>query len=463
MFQTISSYIPQDMDLTERSRVLDIRKRILEGTFYDQLPFEFHQERTSGGDYIPLRQRRPSVRYGLPRMVVEDSVALLFSDGHFPTFESSDAEVRSVLSTLSRESRLNSIMIEAAIRGSIGSAAILLRILSGRPFFSLLDTTYLTPEWNPEEPDQIALVTERYKVAGKTLLAQGYDDIEAAQTYWFMRRWDTMTETWFMPLPVGGDEAATVDQSRTITHRLGFVPIVWIKNLPGGTSPDGACTFSSAIDTSIEIDYQLSQAGRGLKYSSDPTLLIKEPAGIDGPIIKGAGNALILSEQGDARLLEIGGTASAAVIEYVRILREFALETMHGNRASADRISAAQSGRALELMNQSLVWLADNLRISYGDGGILELAKMLLRAGNIYRLKIGGRYIPQFDPQTPIWLVWPPWYEASAEDRHLDAQSLTMLTNVSLLSREAAARRVAATYDLDLPGNAILKNRPEQL
>ena len=62
----------------------------------------------------------------------------------------------------------------------------------------------------------------------------------------------------------------------------------------------------------------------GLKYSSDPTLLLKDPALPDGELIRGAGNALIVSEKGDARLLEIGGTASAAVIEYVRILRELA-------------------------------------------------------------------------------------------------------------------------------------------
>jgi len=37
-----------------------------------------------------------------------------------------------------------------------------------------------------------------------------------------------------------------------------------------------------------------------------------------------------VSEKGDARLLEIGGTAAAAVIEYVRTLRELALEGIHG-------------------------------------------------------------------------------------------------------------------------------------
>ena len=91
--------------------------------------------------------------------------------------------------------------------------------------------------------------------------------------------------------------------------------------------------------------------------------------------MRGGGNALVVSEKGDARLLEIDGTASAAVIEYVRVLREMALEAVHGNRASPERLSAAQSGRAMEMMNQGLVWLADNLRVSYGDA-VLKLARM---------------------------------------------------------------------------------------
>ena len=159
-----------------------------------------------------------------------------------------------------------------------------------------------------------------------------------------------------------------------------------------------------AIETQIEIDYQLSQAGRGLKYSSDPTLLIKEPATTDSEIIKGAGNALVVSEKGDAKLLEIGGTASAAVIEYVRTLRELALESVHGNRANADRLTAAQSGRALELMNQGLIWLADNLRISYGEGALLSLARMVLRASQIYRLRAMGRELPAMDPVARLSL-----------------------------------------------------------
>ena len=39
-----------------------------------------------------------------------------------------------------------------------------------------------------------------------------------------------------------------------------------------------------------------------------------------------------------------------------------------------------KDGRALELMNQGLVWLADNLRVSYGNG-LLRLARMVTAPG----------------------------------------------------------------------------------
>ena len=57
MFRTICDQIPLDPALPARTRMLDIRKRVLNGTLYDVLPYEFHEERTPGGEYIPLRAR----------------------------------------------------------------------------------------------------------------------------------------------------------------------------------------------------------------------------------------------------------------------------------------------------------------------------------------------------------------------------------------------------------------------
>ena len=153
-------------------------------------------------------------------------------------------------------------MTEAAIRGSIGSSAILLRVLKGRVFFQVLNTMYLTPWWSPEEPDTLTRVVERYKVSGRLLASIGYELANVDGEFWFQRCWDSDMETWFDPVPLGAETAPRVDEVRSVRHGLGFVPIVWIRNLPGpsssGAGCDGACTFRAAVETQIEIDYQLS-------------------------------------------------------------------------------------------------------------------------------------------------------------------------------------------------------------
>ena len=453
MFDTIRELIPRDPDYPARAWTLDTLARVINGQLYDVLPYDFHDERGPAGEYIPLRRRRPSVRYPLCRVVVEDSVALLFSEGHFPTIDCPDRDAHLALSQIMRDARLNLIMTEAAIRGSIGSVAILMRVLNGRIFFQVLDTAYLNPIRDPEEPDALLSITERYKVSGAQLAANGYDIGDPGGDYWFQRTWDTMAETWYMPFRNSQETPPEIDQVRTVRHGLGFVPVVWIRNLPGfsstGDPNDGACTFRAAIESQIEIDYQLSQAGRGLKYSSDPTLLLKEPIGGESDIIKGAGNALIVGEKGDARLLEIGGTAAAAVIEYVRTLRELALESVHGNRASPERLTAAQSGRALEMMNQGLLWLADNLRITYGEVALLSLTRMVAKASTRYTLRAGGQKLPPLDPAMTFSLKWPRWYPTSASDRNLDATTLATLMKSGQISRATAVKSIADTYDID--------------
>jgi hypothetical protein len=449
MFETICDTVPVDSGMPARVRRLDVLRRVLDGTIYDGLPYQFHEERNGAGEYVPLRMRRPSVRYGLCRVVVEDSVALLFSNAHFPAVDCADAAVSRILGDVISETRLNEVMIDAAIRGSVGSVAVLMRVLRGRIFFSVLESLHLTPLWDAQAPDTLSQVTEKYKVGGADLLEQGYPDADPSGIYWFQRIWTSHSEVWHLPWAVNDPTAVpVVDPERSLVHGMGFVPVVWIKNLPGGDGVDGACTFRAAIETNIEIDYQLSQAGRGLKYSSDPTLLIKEPATGDSEIVKGAGNALVVSEKGDAKLLEIGGTACEAVISYVRSLREFALEAVHGNRASADRLTAAQSGRALELMNQGLIWLADNLRVSYGDGGVLALLKMVVLASNVFPLQVMGASVGPIDPLIRLTLRWPRWYPLSADDRLKEAQAIATLTSAGQLSHETAVKTLAASHGI---------------
>lgn len=463
MWQTLRERHPKDNDLPDRAHTIGCLTAILDGTQYDVLPYSFHTEKSKAEEYIPLRERRPSVRYALCSSVVDDSVGLLFSEEHFPTVTSESADAAESLEAIAKDCDLNELMIDVATRGSVGSAAVLMRVLKSRLFFSAMNTQFLTPVWKADAPDTLAKVVELYKTKGRALKALGYPiaDEDAAKNFWFRREWDESAESWFVPMPVSKEndpEAMAVDAGRTVQHKLGFVPVVWMRNLPGGDDIDGKCTFAKAIDTNIEIDYLLSQGGRALKYQSDPTLLIKEPAtGEGGSLVKGAGNAITVGADGDAKLLEMSGDGTNALLEYVRLARQVALESIHGNKADADKIAAAQSGRAMELMNQALIWLADKLRISYGEKGLLQLYRMIAKASQKASLvDSNGARIDAISTDKPFALKWPEWYSPTWTDKLNESNTLTALTQGGLLSRETATTSLADQYDVeDVPAELV--------
>jgi hypothetical protein len=440
----------EDGDYPERVAQLLFLARVRDGKQYDHILNPFGNERDGTGRYIKITDRRPSVRTGLCRVVVSDSVSLLFGEGRFPAVHSADEATRNRIRAMISETRLAEVMNEAAVAGSIGSVAILMRVLQNRVYFEVKDTTFLTPVWRLDAPDTLAKVTERYKLPSSKLNGLGYDLDEGM--YWFQRDWDDDSELWYVPQnteDASAGIAPTLDLGRSVSHGLGFVPMVWIKNLPNTGDVDGECTFEAAISTVTEMDYQLSQAGRGLKYASDPTLLIKEPAiGEGGEIVRSGAEAIIVSKDGDAKLLEIGGTASQAVVDYVRCLRETALEAMHGNRTNVDKLSGAQSGRALEMMNQGLVWLADRLRITYGQHGLLSLIGLVCQASQKIALTIAGEAVSDLDG-TGLSLLWPRFFSPSYAEKFQDAQAYVTLRNQGLISRERAVAKMAPDNDVE--------------
>ena len=82
---------------------------------------------------------------------------------------------------------------------------------------------------------------------------------------------------------------------------------------------------------------------------------------------------------------------------------------MHGNRANADKLSAAQSGRALELMHQALIWLADHLRQSYGEDGLLPLIRFVGRVSRAMPLKVDGKPLTAIPDTMQVSLRVPAY------------------------------------------------------
>ncbi|WP_083747401.1 phage portal protein [Teichococcus deserti] len=420
---------------------------MLNNQHYEHLTYSFSEE-YAGNEYIPLSMRRPSTPSNLCRVVVDDSVGFLFADNHFPTIQGKDAAATAVMAAIVRDTNLQERMIDAATRGAVGSVALHLRVIENQLLIDVLPTTHLTPEWdafrrNPKK------VTEKMKVEPQELIALGYDVDPKRGRHWFMRVWDANEETWYLPWPVSDEKAKPVrDDNRSVVHALGFCPIHWIKNLPGGDDFEGPCTFEAMISTVIEYDYLYSQGGRALRYAADPKLILKTDSTTPA-VIGGAANALELSKDSDAKYLELDGSAQSTMLEWLRELRNLALESTHGFRASSDKMTMPQSGKAMELLYKATISLASRMRISYGQCGILSLMQMIARAAERTPkgILVDNKYLNKIDVDG-LHLNWPNWFEATAADTAQMAQAIHILTTGRVLSRETAINNLAPIFDI---------------
>ncbi|KXU99244.1 portal protein [Gluconobacter potus] len=442
-WQTLKATYNRQSGLPSRACRIEALLRVLDGTQYDDLPYDFMTERTGAGEYISLSKRRPSVRTNLCRTVVDDSVSLLFGDTHWPTLCAENEQTSDALEAFSRNVGLPAVMSLAATRGSVGSIAVLVEIYERKPVLTVLDTAYLTPTWN--DAGVLMSVHERYQTKGRELAERGYTIPEEQMTlsFWWERTFTQTDADYMVPQPVNATEPPVRDDARSVQHGLGFVPIVWMRNSEvTGDTPDGQCTFEMAIDTVIEADYLMSQGCRALRYASDPTLVLtsgNEP-GHDGPAHQGgSASALQLPPGGDAKLLEINGQASGAVLTQYQELRALVLEQLHGNRAHSDKIAAGTSGRAMEMMCLPLVWLASRLRQAYGDSGLVPLYRMICDFSRVIDggLEIDGNTFRELDP-AGMRLHWPSWFEPSEAELLALAQALVTAVDGGLIANETA-------------------------
>ena len=243
-------------------------------------------------------------------------------------------------------------MLEIAFMGSVGSVAATFMV-SGegkdqRVKICPWPAKFCVPTFDVN--GELEKLVVQYITQGSSISAlgqgSGVPQDEEANWFWFRREWTSQQEITYQAVskddwnPADGfvSEAAktrgwAVWDDQTTKHEFGFVPAHWFKNLAGGQEPDGKSTWGPAIPNSIDIDYTLSQIGRGVRYNAAPQLVvIGDPAAIgggggsddDGAITRdpltyirlGAG---IKTEEGDiqgrgdAKLLEMTGTGIEAV------------------------------------------------------------------------------------------------------------------------------------------------------
>jgi hypothetical protein len=286
-----------------------------------------------------------------------------------------------------------------------------------------------------------------YVAPGYSLIQLGFPrdhrfyPIKASARYWFIRDMTFMDEVTYLPVAeqkwdpvVGfkGEPEVLADgsnppqslipfPSECYTHNFGFVPGQWIKNLSGGTDPDGASTWSDALPNVIEMDFTLSQAGRGTRYNCAPELVIQGDLNgnnASGGVTRGPTQILHMApgrkdpdgntvSPSDAKLLEMSGTGIDAALKLVNTLRMQALEQISAPRKDPEKMKGPLSGAAMQHLDEDNIALLNELREAYGENGCLPLIRKLVMAA----VKIAK--FPDIRPGD-IYLQWPTMLKPSA-------------------------------------------------
>jgi hypothetical protein len=456
---------------TNRWKRLDWLWRVYHGLQYTHLRYPFSQERQpSTNEYIPLHERQPSVRYGLAKIIVKDSADHIFVGRNWPQIATDDQKFTDWLDDFYLQQKFSAFGSRVATLGSIGSVVPIFRITADEKLvLDVWNARDCVPVFSQDgDLDEVML---RYITTASALRSIGIEpdrDAQPNQKFWYRRKLTRYYDAVYRPTPENDwDESKIemipIEPPFSIFHGFGIVPALWVHNLPcecfTNDPTDGTSSFgdTTVLDCMIQIDYLLSQTGRGLKYASDPTLILKDPlvsaeGGDESPLVKGVSAAIEVTDKGDAKILEINGGAQRVCIEFVEKLRNFALEVARGSRKDPQRaLSHAQSGKMAEHLDEAVMALTAELRTAYGNGFMVSFTQKLIAA---FKLRgMGGPIVRAVTPELvrSIQPSWGSWYEPTPQDQVLLGQSLEKGTKANLIDYTSARRIFYNAYDRLVP------------
>lgn len=385
----------RDLCEGERFERLDKLEAYYRGTCYDGRAYDWdgcfrgygNDAPIAPGWYVPLAHRRPSARYDLGKVVTRALTSFVFGEGRHPTVDvAGDLEAEDFVRELVRESKLFVRMAEARnLGGAEGTAVLSWCVRDGRPRVSVQNAKHCKVlAWADEDELRPAAVLRAYSYEEPV-----YDPASKTtkrKTFWCVRFWNEQIERVYEPIP---DDVAKEPfwpswPSTETVHGFGFCPVYWIQNQPNAEDYDGDSDFEGALDLIDELNAVLSQATRGTKANTDPTLVVREDpvkmAQINksGTLRKGSG--AVIYATGGADYLELSGTAVESALATVKDLETRVLAICGVLRPDPEKLSgAAQSGKALEILYAPMLAVCSILRDQYADQGILPILRDMLR------------------------------------------------------------------------------------
>lgn len=345
--------------------------------------------------YVPLRARRPSAPYRLPKVITNAFTSMCFGSDRFPSpMVEGDADTQDFDGALVKALRLPVKMIQARnLGGSVGTV-----LLSwcydgeGRPQMEVHNGKHLyVHAWRDRLQLVPAHLTEVYLTS-----RDEWDGIKRKfirNWYWHRRDWMEDTDILFKEaLYVTNQEPAwEPDPINSVIHNDGFCHVSWIQNLPT-EEIDGLPDYDGLYEFFDSLDVLLSVISKGAILNLDPTLVLKMDRDIIGAmgIKKGSDNSLVVGEEGDAQYLELSGTSIEAGVKLFNEKRRTALETAECVLLDPTDIGAPDvSSVAMKTKYKPMIAKCDTIREQYGAG----MKRIVDQMAEVARVKAGAPII----------------------------------------------------------------------
>lgn len=459
---------------------------MLDGEFYDGLPYSFYQETTGGegsaGTYVPVRDRRPSFQFNLYSMLANQVSRKLFAGSHAPALVHKKQSTREKFDALKEECQLEAVMLEAIYWGSIGSVCTVFQIVpythAGQAKSKVVAKNYRAKQCSPtfNKLDELSRVLIHYLIQGvdcinaEVPVLTDFEDkeIEGEKSYWFIMQLDSEAEVQFKPIPVDkwspvkGKTKDLIEMEDTeVKHGLGFVPAHWHQFRTGKLKPyDGICYWEPAKHNIIDLDYTISQIGAGVRYNAVPQVVVKgvvvNPTN-DGGLGRGASRFIQIKhdikegdteeKNADVKMLEATGNGMSVGLEHwAPFCLRMALQQVTASMKDPKQMTTAMSGKGLELLEAEFLDLCLEIRSLFGDNGYLKLLKKIALACQLKKhVLMAGVNQQEIDGLT---LAWPPLTGIGMLEFGAMAQGLAVLVENQILDKKVANEWGCAQIDM---------------